>query len=92
MIRLLVILFLFFFGLALTQDTVDIYDKVVLYPNPARDYFNLAVKDTVLPRYVEVYDFSGKLVLRRDIGEGQTLVRIDVSLRKGSYIVILKDK
>ena len=92
MIRLLVILFLFFCGLALTQDTVDIYDKVVLYPNPARDYFNLAVKDTVLPRYVEVYDFSGKLVLRRDIGEGQTLVRIDVSLRKGSYIVILKDK
>ena len=85
-------MFLFFCGLALTQDTVDIHDKVVLYPNPARDYFNLAVKDTVLPRYVEVYDFSGKLMLREDIGEGQTLVRIDVSLRKGAYIVILKDK
>ena len=90
--KIFVILFLFLCGLALTQDTVDIYDKVVLYPNPARDYFNLAVKDTVLPRYVEVYDFAGRLVLRKDIGEGQTLVRIDVNLRRGAYIVILKDK
>ena len=75
--------------LAFTQDTT-IYKDVLVYPNPAHDHFYLRA-DT-LPGRVEIYDMSGRLMQSEKIDEGQTEVRIDVSLKKGVYILVFKEK
>jgi hypothetical protein len=64
----------------------------LLYPNPAKDYFCVEVKEVTLPSYVMVYDMNGRLVLRKYIGEDQMFARIEIMFRPGSYIVYLSDK
>ena len=64
----------------------------IMYPNPARDYFNISTtKDELLP-YVKIFDMKGILVKEVFIGKEQTFVRIDINLRPGTYIVYMEDR
>jgi hypothetical protein len=54
-----------------------------MYPNPA--------KEGVLPKYVKIYDMNGKLV-QKDLIQGKMMVRVELNLRPGNYIVKLEDR
>jgi hypothetical protein len=63
-----------------------------MYPNPARTYFNVEVKNGTLPAYVKVYDMQGRLMLKKFIGTDQMFARIEISFRPGKYIVYLDNQ
>ena len=60
-----------------------------IYPNPAKDYFNLSLTNTDLSNSkVDVYDLNGKLVLSKMSDSNQ---RVNVQqLNSGMYIVLVK--
>jgi hypothetical protein len=60
-----------------------------IYPNPAKDYFNLSLTNTDLSNSkVDVYDLNGKLVLSKMSDSNQ---RVDVQqLNSGMYIVLVE--
>lgn len=63
--------------------------SINLYPNPARDYLNLHIRQTIKENVtVDIYDFSGKHV-QTEIFESSTgNQRIDISqLTKGIYFL-----
>jgi hypothetical protein len=60
-----------------------------IYPNPAKTYFNISVSEGTLPAWVRVYDRQGRIVLLRHIEKNQTLVKININLKPGVYIVYL---
>jgi len=65
---------------------------VKLYPNPATNgYFYLEVADTTMPPLVKIYNMQGRLVMIENIGEGNTIVMINIShLKRGTYIIKLE--
>ena len=62
--------------------------EINLYPNPFKNQFNIKSKDA---QAVELYDLSGKLVLKSNIENGTVNAG---NLTKGVYIVkiIMKDQ
>jgi hypothetical protein len=62
-----------------------------MYPNPAKDHITIEVKEGVLPKYVKIYDMNGKLV-QKDLIQGKMMVRVELNLRPGNYIVKLEDR
>ena len=84
---LLLILFIFLVGFKLAAQ-----DDIIIYPNPAKDYFYIESKTNYLPPYVKIYDFYGTLVYTEYIGELVMIKRIDINLKPGTYIVFLTIK
>lgn len=76
-----------FLGLFATKDTSD----WIMYPNPAKDHVTIEVKEGVLPKYVKIYDTNGRLV-QKVFTEGRMIIRVELRLRSGSYIIYLEDK
>ena len=64
----------------------------IMYPNPARDHFFVEVKDGTLQRYLRIYDMQGRLLQTEYIGSEQKIVRIDVDLPSGMYVVKMEDR
>ncbi len=72
--------------------SINVFDGqlISLYPNPVNQKLNLKIETEDLPMIIEVYDLSGKLVLKdqlvkthqqmdvSDLDEGVYLVRIDM--------------
>ncbi|AFU68932.1 secreted fungalysin-like metallopeptidase [Psychroflexus torquis ATCC 700755] len=60
-----------------------------IYPNPAKDYFNLSLTNTDLSNSkVDIYDLNGKLVLSKMSDSNQ---RVDVQqLNSGMYVVLVE--
>lgn len=70
-----------------TRDFDQLTDNIILYPNPAGNYLNVALDkpENVL---VEIYNLNGKLCLEAEINSGQ---KIDISfLSPGLYMVRIK--
>lgn len=72
-------------------------NKMLLYPNPASETFNLKVNHNALreiPSQVELYDLKGSLVLKQAIsGAVGDEYPIDISaLEKGMYVVKILDQ
>ena len=89
MIQRLILILCFVFGVVINtaSQTID----WIIYPNPAKTYFNISTAGELLP-YVDIYNYSIQLVREQYIGTGQRFVRINVSgLKPGSYIVCMKD-
>jgi hypothetical protein len=85
--KILLIIFLFL-ALFANKSTTD----WTMYPNPARDYFCIEVKEGTLPDYVVIYDMKGRLVLKKFIGHEMMFARIEIYFRPGSYLVYLEDR
>jgi hypothetical protein len=59
-----------------------------LYPNPATDELLLSSSSSVLPE-LDVYDMSGRAVIRLTGSKGKNLFRADISLLgKGVYFIV----
>ena len=89
MIRRLILILCFVFGVVINtaSQTID----WILYPNPAKIYFNISTVGELLP-YVDIYNYAMQLVYEQYIGTGQQLIRVDIrSLKPGTYIVCFKD-
>ena len=84
---LLLILFIILMGF-----TSSVRDDIVIYPNPAKDYFYIESKINYLPPYVKIYNLYGNLVYTEYIGELVMVKRIDIKLKSGTYIVFLTIK
>lgn len=67
------------------------HGKVTIYPNPAHDFFNIAIEDaTVMSKIIKIFDLSGKIVHSESLEAGIEKVQIPVNLKTGIYIVILE--
>ena len=80
----LVILFsLFFFAPQSTSWT--------MYPNPAKDHLTIEIKGDDVPKYIKIYDMNGRLVQKEET-RGSNVVRINLHLKAGRYVVNIEDK
>jgi hypothetical protein len=88
------------FGTGFTVDNIKImnsnllaasdvrYDaNIEVYPNPASEYINVITQDKI--EDIEMYDVSGKLILKDVSGRNQVLVS---SLQNGTYFLKVKIK
>lgn len=60
-----------------------------IYPNPVADVLNIKSNDSVLMKFAQVYDLSGKLIIESNITNASINVN---SLAKGAYILLLRDE
>jgi hypothetical protein len=83
-----IVLFILF-TLAVFAPTKDVEWK--MYPNPAKDHITIEIKDGDFAKYVNIYNMNGILVQKEFI-KGQSVIRVELHLRPGSYIVKLEEK
>mgnify|MGYP002013133287 FL=1 len=70
-------------------QTANSEDKIIIYPNPTKGFFTIASEENLILYNLEILDFSGKNILRKDIGSKSA--NFDISnLSKGLYIVKIK--
>jgi hypothetical protein len=63
-----------------------------IYPNPASDVVTIETSQATVKQIVGIYSASGQLVKQKEVTESG-MVRIDISdLRKGFYLVEIKNK
>jgi hypothetical protein len=63
-------------------------DQIVIYPNPSNGFFNIETSGLDYPIHLNVYDYTGKVILNRELRQG--LEQIDLSFNlKGIYIIKL---
>jgi hypothetical protein len=61
---------------------------VKLYPNPARESFNIRIEDaTMKPDFIRILNLTGKVVLEEKLDPEITDLEIPISFRDGIYIV-----
>lgn len=66
-------------------------NKVLIYPNPARDFFNISIEESAMnPDLVRIIDATGKIVVEYSFYQGMNKVQIPDSLYSGIYIVELR--
>ena len=64
--------------------------KIIIYPNPAQDFFNISIKDPNLePDIIRIIDLYGTIVFTVPI-ECVKNVQIPINLTTGNYIVTLE--
>jgi uncharacterized repeat protein (TIGR02059 family) len=64
--------------------------NVTIYPNPATNLLNISTDETsVVPKKVEIIDFSGNIVLQEALNSVSNNIQIPLSLTSGNYIVRL---
>lgn len=67
--------------------------NIVIYPNPAENYFNISIEEPTLnPDVIRIIDFSGKIVYEEPLETGIKNVLISKNLIPGVYIVNLLSK
>jgi len=75
------------FGVA-QPITVEEKPKVLIYPNPARDFFYFTFKkSSMTPKSLRIIDASGNIVSEIIYKEGMNRIQIPDSLNSGLYIV-----
>ncbi|WP_163400092.1 carbohydrate-binding protein [Flavobacterium fluviatile] len=73
------------FGTANLGLKEELVNKPIIYPNPVRDVFNIMNSSETI---VEIYDVSGKMVLKRTVEKNSQQVDIS-NFRSGIYFVKL---
>lgn len=65
-----------------------------IYPNPARDYLNIRLKDVIQNNFsIEIYDMQGRQVYREKILSKHKIHRLDIDkLEKGVYVLRILSK
>lgn len=62
-----------------------------MYPNPAKDHLTVEIKAGEMPKYIKIYDMNGRLVQIEET-RGSNVVRFNLHLKSGSYVVNLEDR
>ena len=72
----------------LSQRSLDLEQRVEVYPNPAIDFINFKINSTVIKAEVWLTDLRGKIILNQIINDGEG---IDLtSFKHGIYLLLLK--
>lgn len=75
-----------------TDDFTADENKFILSPNPAKNEVNLFIKNNIAFDNIEVYDISGRLVLKTFVtAQGDGFSFNVSSLSRGIYNVVVKD-
>jgi hypothetical protein len=79
-----------------STGTVGVHSPLVLsdvlvYPNPAGDYFNVLFSDPVFNARIELYDIAGREVLKQFLQAKVSTVDV-LNLPKGLYLYSILDK
>ena len=77
-----------FFSLTCERSR-QIEDDVIIYPNPAKTFFYIESEKYILPPYIKIYNDHKRLVYSAFIGKDLQIVRVDVNLPPGQYMVVL---
>ena len=65
--------------------------NVVIYPNPAQDYFNISIEEsTLVPNLVLLIDYSGRVVFESPLESSLQIITIPDHISSGNYIVELR--
>lgn len=64
--------------------TEVVKDEIKIYPNPTTDFVYVKLESKTKIDYAEVYDISGKLVLKRKIDSDKIDLR---QLKEGNYLL-----
>jgi uncharacterized repeat protein (TIGR02059 family) len=65
--------------------------KIIIYPNPAQDFFNISIEEPTLePDLIRIIDYSGKIVFKDSLKPGIKNIQIQNNLNTGLYIVELR--
>jgi hypothetical protein len=65
-------------------------ERVIIYPNPASDFFFISIKDSTLsPQILKIFDMSGNIDFTRTIEQRITNVKVPGNLKTGIYFVSL---
>src|SRR5450759_193666 len=65
--------------------------NIVIYPNPAQDFFNISIEDPILaPVIIRLIDFSGRIVFEDSFESGIKNIQIPNKFVPGVYIVELR--
>ena len=65
-------------------------ESLVIYPNPAQDYFNISVEDqNIKPGSIRIIDHAGKVVFEDSYSQNFNKIELPDSLYSGLYIVEL---
>ena len=73
-----------------TQNTISSSDNesILIYPNPAKDFFNILIKEPVDERQViRIFDLNGKICLESYLDQGITELHFPINLKPGFYII-----
>jgi hypothetical protein len=62
-----------------------------MYPNPARDHLTIEIKGGEITKYIKIYDMNGRLV-QIEATMGRNVVRFNLHLKTGRYVVNLEDR
>lgn len=70
-----------------TSDTqINKTNGINLYPNPAKEYVNILIKDSFKEANIKIFDLSGALILTKKSKRKLTLIEIN-SLQTGIYVI-----
>ncbi len=60
-------------------------ETLIIYPNPAHDFISL---DLTEPFFLEIYSLQGQLIMKRQVSDYNSKIRID-NLPHGNYVIKL---
>ncbi len=76
------------FGYSLREPTSYEEQPVKIYPNPASNFINILIEDvSMIPDFIRIISFSGKIVLEENISPGVKEFRVPFDLVRGIYII-----
>ena len=69
------------------DDFISILERTMVYPNPVSSELHLDIRKNVEELTIELYDVTGKLMLRNDY-RNVDLIKVKLnSLNSGNYIL-----
>jgi C1A family cysteine protease len=75
-------------GLSSTQEKLNIFEKVKLFPNPTNN--QITIQSSTLPILaVQIFDISGKLIFKNNPAGTKSLSLSTTEWKSGSYIVVV---
>jgi hypothetical protein len=70
------------------DSTKDIKSKILIYPNPVRDFINISVEEPALEfDSVRIIDFSGMIVYEKVLNQIVKSVQLSLNLKSGVYLL-----
>jgi hypothetical protein len=70
------------------DSTKDIKSKILIYPNPIRDFINISVEEPALEfDSVRIIDFSGMIVYEKVLNQIVKSVQLSLNLKSGVYLL-----
>jgi len=72
-------------------STAETGNEIVIYPNPAQDYFNISIEGSgIEPDQLRIINSYGKVVLDKRLQQGLFRVNLPGNIKSGIYLIELR--